>query len=128
MKRQVFGIIIGLAVEFLLGMAINLFVSFPQGSDVGKNWDFASHNLLVMTHVIIGTLLVLGAIVLVVRVFRNKIDQWKLPAVVGLISLLVAWGAGDGFVATQKDTMSFLMAAGFVVGIIAYAWGLAKKQ
>ena len=128
LKRQSRGMILGLAVQFLLGMVINLYTEFPESGDVRHYWEFANHNWLVMIHMIFGTLLVIGAISFLVRSVRSKLAQWKLPATLGLLSLILAWGAGDAFIGTQNDAFSYLMALGFILGIVCYSWGASRSQ
>jgi len=119
--------IIGLAVQFLLGIAVNLYVQFPEDQGPKAQWDFASNNWLVIAHLILGTLLVLGAIALVVRAIKARSATWKMPAIAGLLSLILAWTGGDGFAATQNDSLSYIMAVGFILGILSYVWGLYRS-
>lgn len=122
------GLKIGLAIQFILGIYINLFVKFPENANARANWTFAQHSWLVLSHILLGTLLLLNAAVLVIRVYRNKLDRWKLPTVIGLIGILIAWLAGEQFVSTGKDAWSFVMALGFVLAVSIYGWGLARNE
>jgi len=127
LNRQGIGLVVGLSVQFLLGIAVNLYVQFPEDQGPKAQWDFAGNNWLVIVHLLLGTLLVLGAIALVVRAVRAKSVTWKMPAIAGLLSLILAWVAGDGFVATQADGLSYMMAVGFTLGILSYVWGLYRS-
>jgi hypothetical protein len=128
LNQQSKGLLFGLAVQFLLGMAVNLYVAFPEGVDAHQNFEFATHNFLAVAHMLWGTLLVIGSITFLVRSFKAQTTAWRTPAIMGLISILVAWGAGDAFVATQNDTWSYLMSVGFIVAILSYAWGIAQAN
>ncbi len=127
-EKQANGLKIGLAVQFLLGIYINLFVSFPENADPNANWAFARHNWLIMLHVLLGTALLIGGIVFIIRVYKNKLEHWKLPASLGLAGILTAWLGGERFVATQQDAWSFVMALGFVLAVSIYGWGLSRNE
>lgn len=127
-EKQANGLKIGLAVQFILGIYVNLFVHFPENADTSHNWAFARHNWWVMLHVLLGTSLLIGAVVFIVRVYRHKLNLWKLPASLGLVGILLAWIGGERFVATQQDAWSFVMALGFVLAVSIYGWGLARNE
>ena len=120
--------IIGLIVQYCLGMAINVFVQFPQNQGSGMNWQFATRNILIMAHLILGTLLIVGAIAQLVRVVRAKSAAWKLPAAYALVGVIVAWIGGDTFVTTQIAVLSYIMSLGFLVAILSYFWGLYRSR
>jgi len=126
--KQASGLKIGLALQFILGIYINLFVHFPENADAKANWNFAQHSWIVLLHILIGTILLINATVLLVRVYRLKLNLWKLPAIVGLIGIVIAWLSGEQFVTTQQDGWSFAMALGFVLAVSIYGWGLARNE
>jgi len=128
LTRQGFGLINGLAAQFILGMAINLFVTFPESGSPRAMWDFTLHNPLVLAHLAIGTLLVIGAAAMVVRVFRRGVAAWKWPAVSGMICILVAWAAGDTFVTSQADILSYVMSLAFLLAMISYGVGIYRSR
>jgi len=128
LTHQGFGLINGLAIQFILGMAINLFVAFPESGGPKAMWGFTLHNPLVLAHLFIGTLLVFGAVAVVVRVFRQGETAWKWPVVSGLIWILVAWAAGDTFVTSQADILSYVMSLAFLLAILSYAFGLYRSR
>lgn len=126
LNRQGFGLITGLAIQYAIGMVINLFVEFPASNNPRALWDFTLHNPYVLAHLILGTLLVLGATGMVVRAIRQGAEPWKLPAISGLVWVLVAWAAGDIFVTAQADALSYLMSLAFVLAILSYTLGLYR--
>lgn len=108
-------------------MAINLFVEFPSGSPHAM-WDFTVHNPLVLLHLLVGTLLVFGAIGMVARAVRAGAASWKLPAISGLVWILIAWMSGDTFVTFQSDILSYLMSLSFLLALLSYAFGLYRSR
>lgn len=127
LNRQGLGLVIGLSIQFVLGMAINLFVEFPSGSP-HEMWDFTVHSPLVLLHLLVGTLLVFGSISMVAQVFRAGVATWKLPAISGLVWILVAWMSGDTFVTSQSDILSYLMSLAFLLALLSYALGLYRSR
>ncbi len=127
-EKQAIGLITGLTIEFLLGIGINLYIEFPEGQTAQQLWDYGLKQWPIVLHFILGSLLVLGSFVLVVRVLRSKSVTWKAPALLGFAGILVAWGGGERFVSTQVEAWSFVMATGFIVAIASYAWGLYRAS
>ena len=127
-NRQALGLIIGLAIQYALGMAINLFVAFPTGKNPHEAWGFVLHNPLVLLHLLLGTLIVAGAIALLVRVIKAHNATWLRAAISGLLWVLVAWAAGDTFVTSQLGVLSYAMALGFLLAILSYGFGLYQSR
>jgi SNF family Na+-dependent transporter len=133
MKKDPLGIqshvILGILIlQYLLGMAANLFVQFPDTKNEKKLWEFAGSQWTVVTHMILGFLLLIGGFVLLFRSIRRKDKNWIIAGGVGLFAILIAVGAGSEFIPTQQDVYSFLMAAAFILAILAYGWGIYKAK
>ena len=118
-------VIIGLLViQYALGMVTNMFVQFPDTSDAGQLWEFARSQFATGAHILIGTLLLLGAVVFVIRAIRQHNRSWIASSVVGLIAIAAAFYGGVMFVSSQVDAYSMIMALAFIVAFLAYGWGL----
>lgn len=115
-----FGLIGLLCIQFLLGIWANFQVSFPDTTDIAKLWQFAVHSPVIMAHMIFGTLLVLGGLVLVVRAYHTPGRVWKTGSGIGFGSVLLAWLSGEQFVSSQQNVYSLAMALFFLVAIVAY--------
>lgn len=115
---------IGLGVQYVLGMATNLYAAFPTSGDARVMWEYAKTQPLVMAHIIIGTLLLVGAIALCVQGYKSKNRTWQISSFLGLIAIGFSWLSGERFVSTQQDVFSLSMAVGFIAAILAYAWGI----
>lgn len=116
--------IIGLAVQYILGTIINLYTTFPQSGGPQVMWKFAKSQPVVFAHIIWGTLLFLGAVVFLVRAVRQKNLRWKVVTTIGFIAVLVSWISGERFVSTQNNIFSLIMAIGFMVAVVSYSFGL----
>lgn len=130
LKIQTYFLLSFLIVQYLLGMAANLFVQFPDTTNEVKQWEFAKTQFLVMAHIVLGLLLLIGGVVFFIRAIRRKDKQWLISASIGLLAILVAIVAGSQFVPTQQDAYSYTMAVAFIVAFASYGWGIfqAKKQ
>src|SRR5438045_4917693 len=95
LKRQGIGMIIVLAIEYLLGMTANLFVEFPNSKSEGTMWFFAFKNIPVALHIIIGILVVGGGIVLLIRSIQKKNKLWINVSSIGFVTLLISALSGS---------------------------------
>ncbi len=128
LNKQALGMLIGLIVEYLLGMSTNLFVKFPESGNEGVMWQFAKSQLLFNLHMYWGTLLLVGAVVLYIRAFLRKNKTWKIASGLGLASIIFAFIAGSSFVGNQNDMYSLVMAVAFLAAFLSYGWGLYKTR
>jgi len=122
-------VILGILIlQYLFGMAANLFVQFPDSHNEKNLWQFAQGQWTIVTHMILGFLLLIGAIVLLFRAIRRKEKNWIIAASIGLAAILSAIGAGSEFIPTQQDVYSYIMAATFIIAVLAYGWGIYKAK
>jgi len=128
LQRQAFGLLAALAVQYLLGMAINMYIQFPDSLSENQLWEFSRGQPLVVAHIILAFLLLFGSIALVVRAQKMQSAAWKLPAWLGFLAILASGFAGSRFIPTQSDPYSYLMAATFLLAFIAYCWGLYRAK
>ena len=118
-------VIIGLLViQYALGMVTNMFVQFPDTSDVGQLWEFTRSQLPSGAHMWVGVLLVLSAIIFVIQSAIKKNRSWIVSSVVGLVAIMTAFYGGVMFVSSQIDAYSMVMALAFIIAFVAYGWGL----
>ena len=122
------GLLAILILQYALGMYTNLFVEFPQTPDIHARWVYAMSVPPVAAHVALGTLLLFGAVALLIRTAKLQTQAWKIPGYLGLLGVLIAWLSGERFVSTQTNIFSYLMSLGFLLAVFGYGWGLAKKD
>ena len=112
-----------LAIQFLLGMYINLYVKFPS-SGPADAWSFAWHTWPVAAHIILGTLILLAGISTLVRSIRLKSRHWITYASFAVAAMLLSVIGGERFITTQNDLASYLMSFGFLAGLLVLNRGL----
>jgi hypothetical protein len=128
LSRNAFGLLASLVVQYLLGMAINLYVTFPEFASDGQRWEFAWKQPVVAAHIVVAIGLLIGSLSLVIRAYHRREVAWKVPALVGFLAILMAGFAGSQFIPTQNDPYSYLMAACFIGAFAAYCWGLYRAK
>lgn len=110
-----------LSVQFLLGMGVNLTVHVAHAHfGIGSMMAVMRGQPLLMVHMMIGMLTAALALVAAVTAATSARAGVTVPAVVGLVAVLVAGYGGIRFLLTGGNTASFTMAAGFVVAYAAY--------
>jgi len=120
--------IVVLVIQYVLGMVANLFVKFPDTNQPDQLWAAARSQFPTMAHIVVGTLLLVGAVVFVIRATRNHHRSWIASSVAGLIAILAALFGGVTFTTTQVDGYSLLMAIAAIAAFVAYGWGLYASR
>jgi len=125
-----------LIAQFLLGMAVNLFVKIPtnhpgasppeyfSGVAQSVTWAILHGNLLLAIHAGYGLLLVIAAVGTLVQAIGNRRRGIVVSAVFGFIGVLGAGFNGGSFLNYNQDFSSMLMATGFAIAVVAYSVGL----
>lgn len=113
-----------LMVQYLLGMATNLFVQFPQSQNASQLWEFAWKQLPLASHIITGIALLIGAVVLLIQSIKKRQRKWILVSTIGLVSIIVAGYSGATFIPTQINIYSFIMSLGFIIALLSYVFGV----
>jgi len=118
-----------LGLQFLLGMYVNLFVSLPMhttasmgpmGSMSGM-MGMAGTSPVVMVHMLWGFGLAVGGFIVGVGALAAGRAHLVEAAGVGFLAILVAGWAGLQFLmAGQHNAMSYTMAVGWLVAMLAY--------
>lgn len=125
-----------LAVEFLLGMLVNLFVQIPTplpgttpsnsgGLLQGLGWSLAQNSMpMLLLHVVLGLVLVLISLVLIVLSIIDRQRRWVAASLIAAGGIIIATLSGAGFVDTGVAASSLVMSIGFLLSLISYAMGL----
>ena len=116
--------IVFLVIQYALGMVTNLFVQFPDTSQAGPLWEAARSQFPSAAHIVVGTLLLIGAVVFTIRAAGKDNRPWLASALGGLVGIIVAYISGVIFTTLQSDVYSLVMALGFIAAVVAYGWGL----
>ena len=119
--------IVGLAMVGLItavnwvGMYAAAYAEIPEGAD---GWKVAGTSRSISLHMLLGILLVGGAVYHLVLAIRGK----KLPAIlcsaIGFGGLAGAIASGSVFLSMQDDVLALVMAASAAVSLLAYVAGI----
>lgn len=120
--------IVLLGVQYILGMVSNLFVQFPEAGTENQMFEFARTQLPEISHIILGLLLFVFALVFWIRAIRARFRAWTVAAGIGLLAILIAVYSGARFIPTQDDLYSLLMSLAFILALLAYVWGLLAAR
>ncbi len=125
--------LLALLLQFLLGMWLNLFATFPQltgngfGGMMGSmmSFMFSGGMAVVMIHMMLGFVIVTLAVVLLAAsaaVNSERKARTVLLAAAGLSSIIFAGILGLAFMFSgfQNNVYSYLMAVGFILAFMAY--------
>ncbi len=107
-----------LAIQFLLGMAVNLYVKLPSAG--GAMTAMMGSGPLVVIHMMLGMILAVGAVAAVAAGIAHG-RQAVGCAAIALAGILVAGLGGLAFLMDgQSNGASYLMAVGFLVAVAGY--------
>jgi hypothetical protein len=125
-----------LIAQFLLGMAVNLFVKIPtdhpgssppeyfSGVAQSVTWAILHGNIFLAIHAAFGLVLVIAAVGTLVQAIGNRRRGIVVSAVLGFIGVLGAGFNGGSYLNYHQDFSSMIMATGFAIAVIAYSAGL----
>lgn len=128
-------ILLLLAIQFLIGMLVNLFVTIPSshpgtkaaeyfsGVVLGDVWALTHGQLPLVLHVITGILLFLGASIVIGLAIASRRRAWIVTAVLGWLGIVTAGFNGGSFLNYGENFSSLLMSIGFLLAVIPYAIG-----
>ena len=118
--RSSFGLVIMLIIQYVLGIAYNLYGTAPTAH---KSIGLFSSPLLA-AHVIVGILLFLAAAELLVQAIRARIQVALITSVIGLLSIIGAGISGSGFTRSGASGASMGMAVATAVALLCYAFNV----
>jgi heme A synthase len=135
-------ILILLAAQYLLGMAVNLFITIPtnhpganppeyfSGVVNSVKWALTPSDTskYLLVHAALGLLLVVLTLILLISAIVAKKGGWIWVASLGFVFTLGAGFNGGSFLNYNQDFSSMLMASLFILANIIYAIGLARGK
>ena len=132
-RGATFGLLVGLVVQFLAGMWVNLYVTIPDahpgskpseyfaGSAQSVAWAITGSGLPALVfHAAWGLLLVLGSASLAVQARRLHRRSLTVAAVLGFLLVLGAGFNGASFLDFGEDFSSMVMATLFALALPCY--------
>lgn len=106
-----------LLIEFGLGVGLNLYVSVPTHkaffSTVFGQWALATHGIIALV-------LLASALNTLIRSMQARRGGAVFWSVIGLLAIVVASGAGIGFVQDGKTASSMAMGIAGTVALLSY--------
>ncbi|MDQ6713111.1 MAG: hypothetical protein M3Z28_07960 [Candidatus Dormibacteraeota bacterium] len=121
-----------LIAQFLLGMAVNLFVKIPSdhpganpseyfgGVLTSVSWAIVHGGLWLTLHAAFGLVLVLAALGTLVQAIRLRGGRRSALSALGFVGVLGAGFNGGSFLNYREDFSSMLMAVGLALAMAAY--------
>jgi len=132
-----------LIVQYLLGMAVNLFVTVPRdhpgasaseyfsGVAQSVTWAILHGHVLLILHASLGLLLVVLGAGVMYRAIRSGARSLVITSVIGAIAILAAGFNGGSYLNYHEDFSSMIMASLFAIAVTAYVvglWALPPQQ
>jgi hypothetical protein len=129
-----------LAIQFLAGMVVNLFVQLPgahpgaqageyfSGVVQGVGWALAAGPLPLQVHVVLGLLLLVASLAILALAIVSRRRVWIVTTVLGWVGIMAAGFNGASFLNYGHDFSSLLMSIGFLLAVSAYAVGLYRTK
>jgi hypothetical protein len=130
------GVMVVLMVQFLIGMAVNLFVTVPRdhpganppeyftGVAQSVTWAILHGPVLLILHAGLGLILVLFGFRLLVPAIRSRHRPTIVTAAIGAVAVLGAGFNGGSYLNYHEDFSSMIMATCFAIAVTAYLVGL----
>ena len=123
LRQANLALLILLAVQFALGIGVNLYVTLPAAGHPGHDSWFGNGALLAF-HAALGMLLILSALFVLVRAIMARNVALIVTSAAGLVAILLAAFFGSGFTDKLTDGYSLGMALATAVAFACYAIGL----
>jgi hypothetical protein len=125
--RACLAALIALVTQFGLGMWLNLYVTVPSSDQhAGIVQEITNGPLTLTVHALLGTFLIVAAIVLLIRAGRTRDTMAAALTAAGLGAILGAFAAGELFVRHGKSGASLWMAV--LTGIALRVPGLPARM
>ena len=125
LRASTLAALVVLLLQYGLGIGANLYGTLPA-SDHGKSIfpAFAAAITngpgIVIAHAVLGTLLLIGAVTVLIRAVRSHLLPLISLAALALAAIIAAWLSGARFVGTTTNGASLAMAIATAVAILAY--------
>jgi|GEM_PF-417347 len=116
LERQLQGMLAGLSVQFLLGLALATVAGYDANTYTGNHM---AYQLVLVLHMVVALGLVAGSISLVAAT-RKRAAKFSGIGWAGLVAILVATGSGLARLSVDGEWLTFLMGAGFIAAVALY--------
>jgi hypothetical protein len=140
LRRHTYGLIIGFALQFLIGMSLNLFVTLPSShpGTSGNNyftrawhglvWSLSGRGGFALTaHIVLGIFLLLGCVGLFARGMRLHRSLWAWTGSIAALFTLGAIFNGLSFVNFNHNISSMIMATCWLIAVGSLITGIIRS-
>jgi hypothetical protein len=139
LRRTPLIMLIWLLVQFLLGMATNLFVDITRdhpganpteyfsGVAQSVTWAVLQGPLLLQLHAVLGLILVVGGVLTFVQALRSGSRSASISTGIAALAILSAGFNGGSFLNYNEDFSSMIMASFLAIAIAAYGFALYQE-
>jgi hypothetical protein len=112
-------VVVELAVVIAL---VSANVNFPKNDSASQAWKIVLKHPTILLHIVVGTIVVVEAIIFLVRAIRFHDRFWMTLTSLGLALVLLAFASGEIYV-SQKGSALTLMGNAAAGALIAYGVG-----
>jgi peptidoglycan/LPS O-acetylase OafA/YrhL len=120
MKRRSRNLVIALVVVVALA---GYNITFPAGKSATSNWTFVLTHPTLLIHVIVGTGILIMAVIALISSVRGRDRPWVALSVAGLAFVLAAFVSGEDYVMSLHKSALNYMSIGWAGAVIAYGTG-----
>lgn len=141
LRREAIGLLIGLMIQFVAGMILNLFITVPSkhpgamatdyfsGVWSGLGWTLSgSGGWAMAVHVYLAIALVLGSLSVLYHSLRAKNSAWVSASTVAALFTLGALFNGLSYINYGHEFSSLIMALAWLVAVGALVVVLVKNK
>jgi hypothetical protein len=112
--------LIGLVIQFVLGIVLNLYVEIPDFSHSGYIQEIQKAPGFLTAHALVGLVLLVAGVLLLIQAIALRAAVFVALLATGLAALLGAFIAGEVFVKNGADTYSLWMSLLTGVALASY--------
>lgn len=116
LDRAINGFLLLVALEFILGMWLNLYGLFPSSNSAAAAITDGTNPALI-AHMVVGVLLFVGSIGIVAQARRDPYRPVRVFALAGVIAVLLTGFFGLGFVYSSYANNAYSL--GMAIGLLA---------
>lgn len=113
-----------LVIELGVVIALASFnINFSKVKSNSQAWKFVFTYPTVLLHVLVGTIVIVEAIIVLVQSIRSHNRFWSILTIIGLALVLLAYASGEYYVATQKGAGLTYMGNAAFGALVTYGFG-----
>jgi len=118
-----------IALVVVIGL-VSYNITIPKGRTRSKNWNFVLTHPTILIHIIVGSLVLIGAVALLLRSVHSRVRSWIVVSGIGLTFVIIAFAMGEQYVSTLSNTDLSDMGLGWFGAIAAYGvgWYLSRAS